>query len=409
MVRDSTTNWRRWFDVFLASCLINTSYGTMSYAFSVLVTDQAAGGDFGKGTIAAAFGVGLLVSGVCSVGVGTVSDLIGSRPVLALGSVVGAAGLALLSVCQETWQVFAVMALVLGPAMAATFYEPVYVLMNRWFTAIERPKAYGVLTLLSGVSITIFTPLTQYLVGTMGWRPGTAVLGGILLVVGLIVAALVRPGVEPPAPAGAPARGSFWRETAEGVRQTTKVFWVFSIAFFAGTAAMSGYSFHMIAQLETRGFEAGAVAAAIGLTGIISLPGRLLLPSLTARFSSSLMLAACLGLLALAAWIASMAASWWQVWVYVGVFGLVFGAVFPLRTLVISERFAGPYFGRVIGLQALLLAVARAVGPVIVGILGTDQSAYTWSFRAAAAVLIASAVVTAWGLRKRVSPTVLAG
>ena len=32
---------RRWMPVVLAACFINTSYGTLSYAFSVLVTESS--------------------------------------------------------------------------------------------------------------------------------------------------------------------------------------------------------------------------------------------------------------------------------------------------------------------------------------------------------------------------------
>ncbi len=384
----------------LAAAFINTSYGTLSYAFSVLVTDQAAGGDFGRGTIALGFSLALLVAGLSSIAVGTLSDLVGSRVVLAGGAALGAGGLVLLGMAQETWHVLVVMPVVLGPAMAATFYEPVYVLMNRWFEAHERPRAYGVLTLLSGVSITIFTPLTQFLVSEMGWRPGVAVLGGILLVVGLIVPLLVHePRVPKQAGAVGLSAGGFLRETMDGLKQTNRQFWAFSLAFFAGTLAFTGYAFHMIAQLETRGFEPGPVAWAIGITGIISLPARLVLPALANRVSSSVMLAICLGLLGVAAVVASMADEWWQVWVYVGLFGVVFGAVYPLRTLVVSERFAGDYFGRVLSFSALLVAFARAGGPAVIGVIGTDRAGYQFSFQLAALVLAVSAVVCWWSMR----------
>lgn len=402
--------WKRWGQVALAAVFINTSYGTLSYAFSVLVTGGAAGGDLGRGTISLGFTLALLVAGVSSIGVGTLTDLLGSRIVLAGGAVLGAIGLVLLGLCQEPWQVFIVMPVVLGPAMAATFYEPVYVLMNRWFDAPERPRAYGVLTLLSGVSITIFTPLTQYLVSEIGWRPGVAVLGLILLVVGLAVPMIIGEPRPQARPAGAVVTPrSFLSETLDGIRQTNRQFWAFSIAFFAGTLAFTGYSFHMIAQLETRGFEPSDVAWAIAITGIISLPARLILPALAGRLSSSVMLSLCLSLLAVAALVASIADEWWQVWLYVGLFGVVFGAVFPLRALVVSDRFAGAYFGRVIGLSALLVAFARAGGPAFIGVIGTDASSYQLGFQLSAGLLAISAIVTWWSMRgPRPAPDVTA-
>jgi len=118
------------------------------------------------------------------------------------------------------------------------------------------------------------------------------------------------------------------------------------------------------------------------------------------RLPSATLLAVCFGLLASAALLASVAGAWWQVWVYVAVFGAVFGAVYPLRALVMSERFAGPYFGRIIGLQALFVAGARALGPVTIGLIGTSQAAYEVGFRVAAGVLLLMAVLTWTSVRR---------
>ena len=379
---------RRWFEVFLVAMFINTSYGTLSYSFSVLVTRSAAGGTFGPGTIALGFG-------------GAIADLYGTRRLMAGGSIVGAVGLVLLAAAQAGWQAVAVMMVVMGPAMAATFYEPVYVLMNRWFTADERPRAYGVLTLFSGVSITIFTPLTRWLVGEYGWRNAVATLAAILLVVGLAVPAAVRERVQASNERDHLSFRRFARDIGEGVRMGDRRFWAFSFAFFASTVAFSGVSFHMISQLEGRGFNENSVAAAVAITGLVSLPGRLLLPAITGRVRSSVLLASCLAILGVASAIAATSSAWWQVWLYVGVFGAVFGAVYPLRALAVSERYAGPFFGRLIGAQALLVALGRAAGPVAIGLAGTTRSAYQTSFLLASAAMILCALAVWLPLRTR--------
>jgi len=392
-IRQPALHGHRWLSVVAASALINTSYGTLSYSFSVLVTRSAMGGDLGTGAVALGFSVALLVSGIAAIAAGAIADVFGCRRLLAAGSVLGAISLGLLSLCNEPWQAILVMAFVMGPAMAATFYEPIYVLMNRWFTAEERPRAYGVLTLLSGISISIFTPLTRLLVDALEWQGAVAVLGAILLTVGLTVAALLPEGDLPASAATASKRlRSLGRDLLDGLHHTTGAFWAFSIAFFVGTAAFSGFSFHMISQLETRGFNEGAVAAAIGVTGLVSLPLRLGLPVLSARVSGSTLLAGCLVILAGSSVLASLTVSWWQVWLYVGVFGAVFGAVYPLRALAGSERFAGPYFGRLLGIQALLVAFGRAAGPLLIAVIGTDRAGYELGFRIAGAVLALSAI-----------------
>lgn len=380
---------KRWGHVFAVSMFINTSYGTLSYAFSVLISSDAAGGAFGARTVSLGFGAALLVSGIASLGTGTLADLFGSRRLMAAGSVLGAVALCLLAACREPWQAVLVLTFVAGPAMAATFYEPVYVLMNRWFAPGERPRAYGVLTFLSGLSITIYTPLTRWLVDAVGWREGVVVLAAILVSVGLIVPTIIS---EPPRAAqGRQSLRHLVSETRAGLRQGDRAFWTFTLLFFVATVAFSGFSFHMIAQLETRGFEKTNVANAIAITGIVSLPARLLLPAFSGRVPSSILLAVCFALLAVAAVIASAANDWWHVWLYIAVFGAVFGAIYPLRALVTSERFSGEYFGRLIGAQALFIAVGRALGPAAIGQFADDRRSYQIAFQAAAVVLALSA------------------
>ncbi len=388
-----------WWQVVAASVLINTSYGTMSYSFSVLVTESAAGGDIGRGALALAFSAGLLISGVAAIFAGTVADLFGVRRMVAVGSVLGLAGLWLFSYCESAWQVFLVMTFVLGPAMAATFYEPIYVLMNRWFEPVARPRAYGVLTLLSGVSITIFLPLTQWLVDGYGWRDAVRVLGVILAVVGISMAAVLR---EPrPATTTVFSIGSFIRQTAEGFRSGTSTFWLFTLAFFVASTAHGGFQFHFIALLESRDFDKTQVANAVAITGLLSLPLRLLLPASAGRVSSVRLLAGCLLLLAAAAVIGSIATEWWQVWVYVLIYGVVFGAVFPLRALVTAERFSGEFFGRLIGVQALVLALSRAAGPAAVGAASETRVGYELAFQVCAVVLVISTLAMLFVLRDR--------
>src|SRR5689334_11141615 len=108
---------RRWLLVALAALFINTSYGTLSYAFSVLVTREAAGGAFGTQEVAIGFSFALLVAGCLGLPVGTLADVLGCRRLLAGGAALGAVGLMALSLCQDPVQFYVVMVLLIGPAM----------------------------------------------------------------------------------------------------------------------------------------------------------------------------------------------------------------------------------------------------------------------------------------------------
>jgi MFS family permease len=97
----------RWIVVLSLASMTIVSYGTMLYAFSVLLGEDATAGEFGRALPCAALGLGVVVSGALAPLVGTLCDVAGSRRVYLVGAVLGAAGLAAFSRATEWWQALA--------------------------------------------------------------------------------------------------------------------------------------------------------------------------------------------------------------------------------------------------------------------------------------------------------------
>ena len=76
------------------------------------------------------------------------------------------------------------------------------------------------------------------------------------------------------------------------------------------------------------------------------------------------------------------------------VFGVAFGGLLPLRPVIMADWFSGPNFGRIMGAQWSLAALAGAAGPWFVG-LGRDAAgSYEWPLVFAAVALVLAAVLT---------------
>ena len=379
----------RWVLVVALALIVNASYGAIFYSFSVLLGEGAAAGEFSRALLSAALGLGVIVSGLLAPLVGTVCDLYGPRRVILVGAVLGAAGLALFSRAVEGWQVFAVWALLLGPAMAGTFYEPAYVAIDQWFGELQG-RALGVLTLVAGLSVTIFLPLSQRLVETLGWRGATLWLGGIMLAVAVLLALfVVRDKPRPEAAKEGP--GGAYRAAARSLGATDRRFWLVTASFFLALAATFAMLFHQVAYLQDLGFSAGRVAAAAGVVGIVSLPARYVVPALGDRVSPPLLVSVVFAVLAVSGMALIGAGEWWRVAIYIALFGTAFGAVLPMRAVVMSRYFGGPLYGRLMGLQQMILALALAGGPALAGLLRDATGSYsaTWI---SASVLFAAAV-----------------
>lgn len=378
----------RWLLVVALGVIVNVGYGTIFYSFSVLLGEGAAASELGRAILSVSLGLGVVVSGALAPLVGTICDLRGPRWVFAAGAVLGCLGLVVFSRTTEGWEVVAVWTLLLGPAMACVFYEPAYVGIGQWFGK-RQGKPFGLLTLIAGLSVTIFLPLTQWLVGLLGWRGAVLILGLVLLAtVGSLSLLVVRdrPHGES-GKRGLDVKGTY-AQTLSSFYHTNRNFWLVSTAFFLGLAATFAMLFHQVAYLQDLGFSSVRVAAAVGIGGIISLPARFILPALGDRIDPPLLVVVVFATLAASALVVFDASQWWQVYLYVALFGATFGAVLPMRAIVMSWHFGGALYGRLMGLQYAMLALAIAGGPALVGALRDLVGTYSAPWLGATAMFV---------------------
>jgi hypothetical protein len=70
--------------------------------------------------------------------------------------------------------------------------------------------------------------------------------------------------------------------------------------------------------------------------------------------------------------------------------------VLPLRAVVMSQHFGGALYGRLMGLQATMLALATAGGPFMAGLLRDATGSYAISWLVAA--MFVAAIPMIWRL-----------
>ena len=363
--------------MFVLAAITNVGYGTIFYSFSILLGEDAAVEEFDRTLLSGALGLGVVVSGALAPIVGTLCDVTGSRRVFFAGAVLGSAGLAAFSKATEGWQVIAAWVLLVGPAMACTFYEPAYVTIDQWFAGRSTGTAIGVLTLVGGLSATIFIPLTQSLVENLGWRDAMLILAAVLLaIVGALALVFLKDRPREEARQETLDLKGTYGALATGLRHTNRAFWLVSISYFLGFVAVFAVLFHQVAYLQELGLPAGTAALAAGLVGFVGLPGRLFFPMLGDRVRPSFLIAAIFLMVALSVLFLPGAEERWQLYLYVGLFGLSFGAVLPMRAVIMGHHFGGPLYGRLMGLQFALLGLATAGGPFAAGALRDALGSY---------------------------------
>ncbi|MBB3934637.1 MULTISPECIES: MFS transporter [Aureimonas] len=135
--------------------------------------------------------VGLLVSAAASPRVGATISARGGRPVLALGAVLLALGLAVLGLSPNL-PVFLAGWVVVGLGMGMGLYDPAFATLGRLYGADAR-SAITTLTLWGGFASTVCWPLSAFMVEHVGWRGACLAYAALHVCVTLPLALLFVP------------------------------------------------------------------------------------------------------------------------------------------------------------------------------------------------------------------------
>jgi MFS family permease len=361
------------------------SWGSIYYAFALLLEPLQNELAAGKSAVAGAFSAALLASGLCAMRVGATIDRVGGRKVMTLGSLGAVVLLAMLSQVSSLMALYAIWA-GLGVVMAATLYEPAFAVIAQVYRLNYR-RALTALTLFGGLASTVFWPLTTLLIERFGWRSAVLWLAAINLLVCVplhlwwLPRSGVRPKVERPAAGGIRLR--LWADPR---------FRALTVAFLAHYVCISAIAAHLIALLLARGLSPNGAAAVGALIGPMQVAGRLIEFGASRRLSAGQA-----GRIAASALPLSMAALLWAdtslFWlaVFAVLFGASNGAMTVVRGALPVEMFGRENYGAIAGALAAPGLLARAVGPVFAALLWSALGGYD----PATAVLIAVAAIGA--------------
>ena len=355
------------------------SWGSLYYSFPLIA--EAMGRDLGwsKPELYGAVSLGLAFGGLAAFPVGAAIDRGFGRLVMAAGSAL--AGLALVAWSQvQHMGAFYVLVAAIGAFQAATLYEPAFaVVARRAGTAGARPGITA-LTLWGGFASTVFIPLIQMLLVSVGWRGALLVLGAVnLLLCAPLYAVVIRPAAdrEPAHAQGLPLAGAGSARQVMARVARLPTFWALAFAFTAYAAVHSAFSFHLFPLLLEQGFDATQVVSAMALIGPAQVAGRIAVsvfaPRAPVRFiGSCTMLAFPLAVAALAFLPLSFA-----VVAFVAVlYGAANGVMTIVRGLAVPEMVTRHAYGAVNGALATPGMVARAVAPAGAALLWAQSQSY---------------------------------
>jgi MFS family permease len=144
------------------------SYGTLFYAFALLIEPMERDLGWSKTALTAAYSLALVSSAFFAVPVGRLIDLGYGRAVMTRGSVLAALLLALWAL-TDSYPVFVLIWLGMGAAMSALFYDAGFAVLALNLGLLAR-RGITIITLVAGFASTVFIPLLHLLIDRYGWR-----------------------------------------------------------------------------------------------------------------------------------------------------------------------------------------------------------------------------------------------
>lgn len=368
----------------VAACFVVASFGWGLGLFGSSVYLQAVTAEHGWAVaeVASAITLFFLVSAAVQRSVGRAIDRLGPRPVLSLGTLSIAAGVALIGQATAPWQLYPCFVLV-GIGWSTLSTTGISATVAPWF---ERHQGRSITLAIMGASVgaILGVPLLLLALRQLGLAGGLAaaalaavlvllpLVGTVLRVSGPAELGLRRDGDAAPPDAAGAAAAPLPRAARGGGRV---LLLTATIGFALALTVQIGFITHHLALAEPLLGAAGA-GWLISATGLVAFAGRLVLARIVdavavRRLATGIMLLQALALLAIALWPSVpvlVAASL--------VYGYGIGHVTTLAPVVVRREFGAAAFGATYGSAATAIQLASAFGPALFGLLRDGFGGY---------------------------------
>ena len=348
-----------WLPVWVLCVTQVLSWGTLYYAFSVLLGAIGAGHGWGVAEMVGAFSVALLVSGICAYPAGKLMQKFGGRVVMSAGSVLGAGAMLVVAFSSSLLGFYVGWALA-GMAMAGTLYEPAFAALAGIYEG-DYKRAVTFVTFAGGFASTVFWPLTERMVVWAGWQGTLVVYAGLHLLVCLPLHWFGLPAVVG-AVAQAPVR------MAGLVRERRFLLLAGSLTMYA--TVFSVVSVHLVPLLQAKGATLQHAAWMAAVAGPMQVVGRLIEFRYGGGWSARLT-----GVLSLVAFVPALILLMLRpvpvgvLLLAIGVYGMANGIMTIVRSVIVVELFGREQYAQVSGALAAPATLARAGAPFLASLL----------------------------------------
>lgn len=385
-----------WWIVAAAAGVQVLQNGLLMQAYGTYIA--VLGPEFGwsKTSLAAAFSLQRVESGLLGPIQGWMLQRWGPRNVMRAGIVIFGVGFMLFSRINTLPAFYATFMLMAVGASLSGFMSLMTTIVN-WF---ERRRATAMSITQTGMSVGgLMVPLVAWSLAEFGWRATSLTSGMLVIAIGLPLAQLMRTspeeyGLLPDGAAAEDARAMAGdgpathhdervgrAEFTPTQAMRTRAFWFIGFGHALAVMVVSAVMVHLVVHLnEGLGFSLTAAATLVAVMTAVTMAGQLAGGFLGDRFdkrkiATIAMFGHAAGLLALA-WGTSLA------WVlaFSVLHGVAWGMRGPLMQAIRADYFGRKSFSMIMGFSSMITMLGMMSGPIIAGLMADAFGNYRYGF-----------------------------
>jgi len=371
-------SYYRWVIVAAGGLLGCVAIGAM-FSLPVFLVPIAHDTGWSVTGVSSAMTIGFLALALASMIWGSLSDRLGPRLVVLIGSVILSAALALASQARSLIEFQLVFGLAVGGAIAAVF-APMMACVTGWFDT-HRSLAVSLVSAGMGMAPMTMSPFAAWLVSIYDWRTSLLIIAAVAAVVMIPASLLVR---RPPALAShaAVATDDDPAQSSMSVWQAMKSppFIILCLTNFFCCATHSGPIFHTVSYAIACGIPMIAAVSIYSVEGLAGMGGRVAFGLLGDRFGAKHILVIGLLLQAFGALAYFFVRDLGAFYAVAAVFGFIYAGIMPLYAVLARENFPLRMMGTVIGGTTMAASLGMATGPIAGGLIFDTFASYGWMY-----------------------------
>ncbi|HKY93589.1 MAG TPA: MFS transporter [Nevskiaceae bacterium] len=387
---DSLASRRRYWVLILAAAGILAITSGVRLSLGLYIAPIGATTGLGIVSISFALAVGQFVWGAVQPVFGAIADRHGSTPVLVVGGILLAVGLALSTLARSEWSLLLTLGILSAAGAGAGSFPLLIGATATRLPPERRSFAAGFVNAGASFGQFVFAPLSQALIAAFGW--GTAMLA--MAASSLLTLPLIA-GLRAGPPIAAPAAGTVEASLGAQVRGALRHpgYLLLHLSFFTCGLHIAFLVTHLPGEVALCGLPASVSARAIALIGLFNILGSLSAGALGNRYRMRSILAVLYASRAVIIGVYLLSPRTPEVYyVFAAALGFSWLATVPPTAGLVGKLFGTRYLATLFGLTLLSHQTGAFFGAWLGGLTISRFGDYGWMWIADMALALLAAL-----------------